>query len=334
MHVNSHEHCITRTLPRGVSSDESGGVALILVIWVMVILIAIVGEFSYSMRTEINITRNFKEEEEAYQLALAGIQYAKAEILSARETDIVYQNEDGVLIFGEGEEKDESENAFEPTRKNNLGKGNFAYTITDEDGKLNINTALAEQLRQVFLDSGVDILEVDAIVDSIIDWRDTNDLHMLNGAEDDYYQSLDHPYSCKDGPFDSLEELLLVKGMSPEIFYGSRREDDETIEEDEKVYEGVAKYLTVYGSRININTAPEVVLETVLGTDTATTIISQREAAPLTRAIRNGKTTSVFFTIVSTGMNSDGTIKRSVKITVQRKNRALETLFWNDNIIG
>jgi hypothetical protein len=47
--------------------DASGAVALILVMWVMVILIAIVGEFSYSMRTELNITRNFKEEEEAYQ---------------------------------------------------------------------------------------------------------------------------------------------------------------------------------------------------------------------------------------------------------------------------
>jgi hypothetical protein len=50
--------------------DASGAVALILVMWVMVILIAIVGEFSYSMRTELNITRNFKEEEEAYQLRL------------------------------------------------------------------------------------------------------------------------------------------------------------------------------------------------------------------------------------------------------------------------
>jgi hypothetical protein len=55
-------------LPIPSLRDASGAVALILVMWVMVILIAIVGEFSYSMRTELNITRNFKEEEEAYQL--------------------------------------------------------------------------------------------------------------------------------------------------------------------------------------------------------------------------------------------------------------------------
>ena len=64
--------------------NEKGVVALLLVLWVMVILVAIAGEFSYSMRTEVNITRNFKEEEESYQLALAGIERAKIEILSAK----------------------------------------------------------------------------------------------------------------------------------------------------------------------------------------------------------------------------------------------------------
>jgi general secretion pathway protein K len=306
---------------KNVLRDETGGVALILVIWVLVILVAIVGQFSYSMRTEINITRNFKEEEEAYQLALAGIELAKAEILSVPETEYMFVNENGVLVFNQEEE--------EPARKGNLGNGNFQYNITDEDGKLSINKASVEQLKYIFLDSGVDVTEVDTIVDSIIDWRDKNDLHMLNGAEEDFYQSLPVPYSCKDGPFDSVEELLLVKGMTPEILYGSKDR------EGEDVYEGVEKYFTVKGSNmVNINTASQVVLEAVVGIEAANNIFRQREYGPISRPLRGGKVSSEFFTIISTGSNSDDTIKRSIKTVLQNRVDTLEVIYWNDNFIG
>jgi general secretion pathway protein K len=298
--------------------DKKGGVALILVIWIMVMLMAIVGEFTYSMRTELNITKNFKEEEEAYQLALAGIEHAKIEILSAEGP--TYLNENGILVFGQADE--------EPLRSGKLGRGSFTYTIIDEDGKLNINIASQAQLKYIFQNSGVDIEEVDTIVDSIIDWRDRNNLHMLNGAEEEYYQSLPEPYSCKDRPFDIIEELLLVKGMTPEIFYGSDSEG-------EKKYDGVVKYLTVRGSRIvNINTAPRIVLEALFGIEMADNIIRQRETAPITKPTAHGKVTSVFFTIISTGTNADGTIKRTIKTIVQKKERKVETVYWNDNFLG
>ena len=60
----------------------------------------------------------------------------------------------------------------------------------------------------------------DTVIDSILDWRDSNRDHRLNGAEEDYYRGLDPPYSCKDGPFDVVEELLLVRGVTPELFAG------------------------------------------------------------------------------------------------------------------
>jgi general secretion pathway protein K len=302
--------------------ENTGAVALILVIWVMIILVAIVTEFSYSMRTEINITRNFKEEEESYQLALAGIEYARAEIMSIVEAQNTFVNEEGVLVF-------DPENT-EPVRTRSLGKGGFEYTITDEDGKLNINTATREQLKYLFLESGVYLENVDEIVDSIIDWRDKNDLHMLNGAEEDYYRDLDEPYSCKDGPFDSIEELLLVKGMTPEILYGSPDED----EEEEDVYDGVVEYLTVRGtSKININTAPRLVLEAVMGIDAANNIMLQREAGTLSRVSGKEKIVSEYYTIISKGTNADGTIKRSVKAVVHNTEDKMEILYWNDNFI-
>jgi len=55
---------------------------------------------------------------------------------------------------------------------------------------------------------------------SILDWRDPDDLYRMNGAEPDYYQSLKEPYRCKNGNLDSIEELLLVRGVTPELFYG------------------------------------------------------------------------------------------------------------------
>lgn len=301
--------------------DKRGAVALILVVWIMVILIAIVLEFSYSMRTEINITQNFKEEEEAYQLALAGIEYAKAEIGKVKVMQEVFVNEEGVLIF----DKD----VMEPVRTKSLGRGSFEYIITDEDGKLDINIATHEQLKYIFIESGLDSDEAAGIVDSIIDWRDTNDLHMLNGAEEDYYRDLDEPYSCKDGPFDSIEELLLVKGMTKEILYGSM--DDE---EEEKTYSGIVGSLTVNGSkRINVNTAPRVVVEAVIGIAAANNIILQRDTGSVSAIPGNGKLTSEIFTIISKGINADGSIKRSVKAVVHNRSDKMEIVYWNDNFI-
>ena len=309
--------------------NEKGGVALVLVIWIMVVLIAIAGEFSHSMRTEISITRNFKEEEEAYQLALAGIEQAKLEILSINAV-VVYLNENNVLVFG----KDMvfEEDMEEPLRSERLGSGEFSYVITDEEGKININTATIDQLKYFFLETGIDSTEVDTIVDSMMDWRDTNDLHMLNGAEEDYYQSLEKPYSSKDGPFQSVEELLLVKGMTKKYFNGSKDGADEN---DEETYKGVKNQFTVYGSgRININTASGIALRTLFGDINANAIISLRETGPITSPQFNGKVSSEFFSIISTGAIGDGTIKRSIKTVVQKKNNVLETLYWNDNIIG
>ncbi len=303
--------------------DKRGAVALILVVWVMVILIAIVTQFSYSMRTEIRITQNFKEEEEAYQLALAGIEFAKAEISAVEAMQEAFVNGEEMLIF--------NKDVMEPVRTRNLGRGSFEYIITDEDGKLDINIATPKQLKDIFTESGLDSDEADGIVASILDWRDSNDLHRLNGAEEDYYRDLDEPYSCKDGPFDSIEELLLVKGMTKEILYGSIDDEDE---DEEKTYTGVVGLLTVNGSRkINVNTAPRMVIEAVIGIESADNIILQRETGPVSVIPAKGKQVSEIFTIISKGTNADGRIKRSVKAVMHNRSDKMEIVYWNDNFI-
>ena len=61
---------------------------------------------------------------------------------------------------------------------------------------------------------GIDPSDGDVIVDSILDWKEPGDLHRLNGAKSDYYESLSPPYSAKNAPLDRVEELLLIRGVT------------------------------------------------------------------------------------------------------------------------
>ena len=93
--------------------------------------------------------------------------------------------------------------------------------------------------------------EAVALVDALSDWLDEDDNERDHGAESGYYQSLDTPYVCRNGPLQYPEELLLVKGFTRKLVYG------------DKEHEGIIDYLTIYGQdgKININTAPPRVLQ-------------------------------------------------------------------------
>jgi general secretion pathway protein K len=209
------------------------GIALVLILWVLALLSVIAGEFSYAMRTEVNITRNFKEESEAYYLALAGLNRAIGELVRNQ----VAPQKKKLLEDEAKREKHEDETSSdgdtqEPARwRINVsippvpfGGGAFSVRIGNEAGKVNINQANEAFLKMMLDAFDLDDQQKSIIVDSILDWRDEDDLHRTNGAENDFYQSLPSPYDCKNAPFDSVEELLLVRGVTPEIYYGGLNE--------------------------------------------------------------------------------------------------------------
>ena len=117
-----------------------------------------------------------------------------------------------------------------------------------------------ETLRRIFTNLGVEEPSKAILVDSIMDWRDPDDLHRLNGAENDYYMGQSPPYRCKNGPLDSLEELLLVRGVTPELLFGTDRNrngapdpgegDDGSGTPGDR---GWSAYLTVYTRERNID---------------------------------------------------------------------------------
>lgn len=223
------------------------GIALFLVLWVMTLLSVIVGEFCLAMRTEVNITRNFQEGIQAHYIAQAGMNQAIYELLR--------QSRLPTAALPAGDENAPLWRINTDIGPISFGGGTFLVRIDNESGKVNLNLAGDRLLRLMLKRFNLDEHQVDVIVDSIQDWRDTDRLARLNGAEDDYYQSLSQPYHCKDGPFDTVEELLWVRSVTPALFYGGLR-DLVTVYGDENSM----KNFGFDSNRININAAPPAVL--------------------------------------------------------------------------
>ncbi len=127
-----------------------------------------------------------------------------------------------------------------------IGDRDCAVLISDESGKINVNK-ITDDMRSSFVRVltayKIKELVAETITDSILDWLDEDDFHHISGAEKDFYVTLSDPYEPKNGPFESLEELTLVKGVTPEIF------------------DLIRDHLTIYGSgKVNVNFASKEVL--------------------------------------------------------------------------
>ena len=322
-----------------------------MVLWVMVLLIAMGTEFALSMKTEVNTTRNFKEDVETYYLAKAGMNLAKAEILSdaqfhswTEEKGFIF----GPVASGDNEDSNKTPPAVEPQAQQEeeletpeppqrtelpLGKGFIEYSIRDENGKININTAPRDVLIKALAANGLPLgSERDTIVDSILDWIDTNDQHRINGAESDYYQRLSPAYSAKNGPLDSLEELLEVRGVTPELFYGSEEYKSEESSGEENA-PGLTRIFTVQGvSQFNPNTAERAVLEIMYPESQVDEILTKKQE----RGWYN-QATSTHFKIEATGKFEHSPTQHTIVAIIEKqqtKDKAtLLTRYWNDNLI-
>ena len=158
--------------------------------------------------------------------------------------------------------------------------GTCEVRVMGEAGKVNINLVSEPVLRKIINQFGLEGEERDVVVDSILDWRTPGELHRLNGAKSDYYQSLKEPYDCKNGSLDSIEELLLVRGVTPELFYGMKKtgKGDEGGRVDRA---GLKDIFSIYasGEQIDINSASATTLRIVLGipNEVAQQIVNARE---------------------------------------------------------
>jgi general secretion pathway protein K len=146
-----------------------------------------------------------------------------------------------------------------------FNQGTCDIRIMSEAGKLNINLVSEATLRKIIGQLGLEGEARDVVVDSILDWRDPDDFSRLNGAENDYYQSLKEPYYSKNGNLDSIEELLLVRGVTPDLYYGKKGTNKEGEGSSERI--GLKDIFSIYaiGEQIDINSATPLMLKVVLG---------------------------------------------------------------------
>jgi type II secretory pathway component PulK len=147
-----------------------------------------------------------------------------------------------------------------PIDKDDVGTGQtFRFGAIDEAGKINPNALLQlDSTGQVLHDALMKLPNMtDDIADSIVNWISATDSLRPNGANNSYYSALTPPYRCKNGPLDSIEELLLVRGVTPRLLFGTdfNRNGIQDPGEDEGGGwdPGWAPYLTVYSRERNID---------------------------------------------------------------------------------
>jgi type II secretory pathway component PulK len=199
---------------RGARGEH--GFALVAVLLVLAVLGIVGAEFAFSMRLEASAVRAYKDAMLGSHLAEAAVEQAKREIVA--DYRFVGFKDDLVTFYA----ADGTEIPRLPRQKVPLGSGTFSYTITDEQSRLNVNTATPDRLDRLLLCREIDKSVRDVIVDSVQDWRDANEEHRLNGAEsEDTYLKLEVPYRSHNRNLDSVRELLQVKGVTPALLYGT-----------------------------------------------------------------------------------------------------------------
>jgi general secretion pathway protein K len=252
-------------------SDEAG-VILIALLWVLIALSVIALSFSRESLVEVAAARNSRDLADAYYVARAGISATVYRLIERRV------NPPLSALELQGQPPDPIEiGLFEGT----FGGGAFRVAIQDESGKVNLNFVNDDQLRSLTEILGIPKPDSDIIADSIMDWRDADRAHRINGAEDDYYQAQQPPYKAKNGRLDTVEELLLVRGVTKEYYYGYR----EKTQDGSAGYRfGLSRYVTVYTgtNRVNVNYAELPVLLSIpaMAPHAAELIYNRRKARP------------------------------------------------------
>ncbi|MFL5328031.1 MAG: general secretion pathway protein GspK [Gemmataceae bacterium] len=246
------------------------GVVLIAVLVAVVLLSLVAYQYSDLMTSEYRAAESTVRAAQSRSLAISGVHYAAAALadkttFTNRLNSNPFDNESvfkGVIV------RDDDRAHFQgrftliapPAIDDALsGSTTTKYGVTDESAKINLN-ALVKQDTTGNTASKI-LLKLpnmtDEIADAIIDWISDSETPRPNGTKSDYYSGLTPPYRCKNGPLDSIEELLLVKGVTPELLFGSDKNHNGMQDDDENSSNGFdpgwAAYLTTYSRTLNLD---------------------------------------------------------------------------------
>lgn len=260
-----------------ITKKEYSGFVLVVVLCMVIMLGILLFGFNHKSRAGLLAVDDLRKSQLALNCARAGMNIA---IAAVRDTEDMQANRKlWHLLSGEDAVC--------------LGEGRCSITVTKESGRLNINllkdgndrinrTLIEQLLRLIDLlnrESSGDFHISYELVPSIIDWIDSDDevtflpfiKHENSGAESDYYSNLTPPYRCRNNPFETTEELLLVKGVTRQVF--DRLQD----------------FITVRGDgAININWASKHIIQSLsdnMDPVLARMIIDRRKIEPFVSVI-------------------------------------------------
>jgi general secretion pathway protein K len=260
------------------------GIALIITLMVIALMVSVTFELNRQMRSAVSEAAISRNRLTLQNMISSGVQIAEAILIKDRnDTEIDSVQEDWA----------NPEKIKEYLSQTLFDDGGIELAISDELGRIQVNALVAfpdgkdykpaqrefwyrfvgmllmeEQTKE---NSPLkDISDPGEFINPIKDWLDSGDndtLTGLNSAENDYYQDLNPPYSCGNGPFRHIDELVLVKGITPEI-----------LKNVESKISGLSNYITVYGAsksdkkftfegKINLNTAELPVVAALLPID-------------------------------------------------------------------
>ncbi|MDD5194414.1 MAG: type II secretion system protein GspK [Candidatus Omnitrophica bacterium] len=242
---------------------------LIIVLWSVFLLTIFAVVLSYGVRQKLEVIKRIDSRSNLRYLNEACIEKTIFDIKRVQKKEyFVFKNstpsENGNPLMTEVDIIDDKPGGNAHSFELRSSIYTSRVSVFDEARKLNINMASLPVMERLFMIVlGFDKIEASELAASIVDWRDTDSLLTLplGSAEDSYYRNFPYSYEAKDGPFEALEELLLVKGVTREVF------------------EKLNNYITIYGDgKININTAPEEVLNAVgFSSDMVSKIIALRQ---------------------------------------------------------
>lgn len=270
------------------------GVALLVTLAVISIIVAAAIELNRRARLTLASTAVTRDSITLRQMASSGVHIAMAMLIQDKTNDPPSGLDTIQEDWANQEILDQLVAAIP------FEEGTLKLKITDELGKIQVNTVVkfpggkeANDPQMFLWDRFLRLLKLSdesagdedprTIINSLKDWLDSGDddaITGINGAESDYYLGLDPPYECKNGPLTDLEELVLIKGITPELYYGI-----------EGVV-GISNYMTTvfgplneginsyYKGKINLNTADLPVIAALLPTGNealATEIFEFRE---------------------------------------------------------
>jgi type II secretory pathway component PulK len=264
---------------RHSSLPRRPGYVLVAVLLVVVVLSLSAYQFVEVMTSEYRASARSIDAAQVRACALSGLHYA-AGILSDRDSFNTTLGGDpfsgsdklgasgGVECRPAPDGNPKRRGLFALVAVVNTGTGgSYTYetrfgAVTDEGGKLNINALIAADPTGQVLHDALMLLPnmTEDVADAIVDWVDADDTPRTNGAESAVYMQKPNPYRAKNGPIHTIDELLLVQGVTPQLLYGTDRnrngqpdDDPSGSQQVDSTFRGWVEYLTAYGRELNVD---------------------------------------------------------------------------------